>query len=327
MRKQEDDDDYFNQDVGNIVLLEHINIDIDSQDVASIFYCGGLGLTRDPFDKVSTNTSWINIGYQQIHATNTGDTQVLDGMIGIVLPDINLIERNLKRVQIKLQGTKFAFNRKKMNRSSGQSEFIHSVLNSGEDSDDTIDYLQVTCPYGNTFNVYQSEPLETPSDSSPKVTTSLSIHGGIGIIYVLFNCERGRSKSIADFYNDKLSANTIAKDGYCRVSVGPCQELLFREVDSVQEYTGYHIAIYISNFSGTFKKIDSNNLIWYGPRFSDHVTTLSDALQWKQFRFKDLKEQGTLVFTLEHEIRSMYHPSYRRPLVNRYGSIGIFCNQ
>jgi len=32
-------------------------------------------------------------------------------------------------------------------------------------------------------------------------------------------------------------------------------------------------------------------------------------------------------FYFEHEVRSMFHPSFHRPLVNRFGRTGIFCNQ
>jgi hypothetical protein len=38
-----------------------------------------------------------------------------------------------------------------------------------------------------------------------------------------------------------------------------------------------------------------------------------------QYRFKDIVDldSGELLFTVEHEVRSMRHPLYNRPLVNR----------
>ena len=37
------------EDLGNIVALEHVNVTVPDQQVATIFYVTGLGLTRDPF--------------------------------------------------------------------------------------------------------------------------------------------------------------------------------------------------------------------------------------------------------------------------------------
>ena len=37
------------ESVGNIVLLEHVNLRQDDQRIAGLFYVGGLGLTRDPY--------------------------------------------------------------------------------------------------------------------------------------------------------------------------------------------------------------------------------------------------------------------------------------
>jgi hypothetical protein len=38
-----------------------------------------------------------------------------------------------------------------------------------------------------------------------------------------------------------------------------------------------------------------------------------------QYRFQDIvdPDSGKVVFTIEHEVRSMKHPLYLRPLVNR----------
>ena len=35
------------QDVGNIVFLEHVNVRVPDQVIATRFYIAGLGLTRD----------------------------------------------------------------------------------------------------------------------------------------------------------------------------------------------------------------------------------------------------------------------------------------
>ena len=45
--------DYTEEDVGNIVLLEHVNLQIPDQPTAILFYVVGLGFTRDPYLSVS----------------------------------------------------------------------------------------------------------------------------------------------------------------------------------------------------------------------------------------------------------------------------------
>ncbi len=37
------------EDLGNVVALEHVNVTVPDQHVATVFYITGLGLTRDPF--------------------------------------------------------------------------------------------------------------------------------------------------------------------------------------------------------------------------------------------------------------------------------------
>ena len=36
------------EDLGNVVALEHVNIRVPDQRIATLFYITGLGLTRDP---------------------------------------------------------------------------------------------------------------------------------------------------------------------------------------------------------------------------------------------------------------------------------------
>lgn len=80
--------------------------------------------------------------------------------------------------------------------------------------------------------------------------------------------------------------------------------------------------------------------------------TLQEAQKYHQFRVLDIiDEEGNVLLQLEHEVcsrlagmtwrgvasllthayitqtRSMFHPSYMRPLVNRMGSVGIYCTQ
>ena len=74
------------EDLGNVVKLEHVNVTIPDQSLATLFYVAGLGLTRDPYIMVSTNNMWINVGRSQFHLP-TGKPQTLRGHTGIIVPD------------------------------------------------------------------------------------------------------------------------------------------------------------------------------------------------------------------------------------------------
>jgi len=87
------------QDIGNIVLLEHINVDILDPVKAFLFYCDGLGMTRDPFRKGDTSTTWINIGIQQIHLPYVKSSQKVGGLIGLLVPDAKQVMNNLRRLK------------------------------------------------------------------------------------------------------------------------------------------------------------------------------------------------------------------------------------
>src|SRR5260370_511026 len=84
------------EDVGNVVALEHVNVRIPDQQIATVFYVTGLGLTRDPYIMTGIDNMWINVGRSQFHLP-TGKAQVLRGRTGIVLPDREALLRRPAR--------------------------------------------------------------------------------------------------------------------------------------------------------------------------------------------------------------------------------------
>ena len=85
-----------------------------------------------------------------------------------------------------------------------------------------------------------------------------------------------------------------------RVKVGKNQHLQFRETDRPQpEYDGHHVQIYITNFSGPYRRLSERGLIF------------SEDNQY-QYRFRDIVDlaSGKHLFTIEHEVRSATHPMY-----------------
>jgi len=80
--------DYGEEDVGNIISLEHVNVQISDQALATLFYVVGLGGTRDPYLNVGLNNMWVNVGEQRF-LLPTRSPQVVRCRIGIVVPDLS----------------------------------------------------------------------------------------------------------------------------------------------------------------------------------------------------------------------------------------------
>src|SRR6202030_4815406 len=72
------------------------------------------------------------------------------------------------------------------------------------------------------------------------------------------------------------------------------------------EFDNHQVAICLVNFSGPYRKLRERNLV-------------SQEDNRYQYRFRDIVDldTGRLLFTIEHEVRSVTHPMYLRPLINR----------
>ena len=258
------------QDLGNIVLLEHVNVCIPDQRLATIFYLSGLGLTRDPYLMAGVDNMWINAGRSQFHLPSRG-TQVLRGHVGIVMPDLAALKRRLQKVAPLLAETRFAW-------------------------EERGGAVEATCPWGNRYRCYAPAPEFGSAE--------------LAIAYVEFDVPPGSAAGITRFYQQIMNAHAQLETGATAVAVistGAAQRLRFRETTRpLPEYDGHHIQVYITDFSGPHRRLLERGLI----------TEESDEYQ---YRFRDLVDpaDGRKLFTIEHEIRSLTHPLYARPLVNR----------
>jgi hypothetical protein len=260
------------EDIGNIVKLEHVNVRVTDQRLATLFYVAGLGYTRDPFIMVSTNNMWINMGVSQFHLP-TGGPDVVRGVAGLVMPDRQALLARLARVKGELHGTKFAFAE-------------HN------------DYVEATCPWGNRFRLH--EPNEKLF--GPVV---------LGLPYIAFEVPVGTADGIARFYREVMGTQaTTGDDGEGHkawVQAGNKQHLIFLETDKkLPEYDQHHIQLYIADFAKPYQKLRALGLL--------SIDTLEH-----EYRFIDIVDLDTrkVLFQVEHEIRSMRHPLYGRPLINR----------
>jgi hypothetical protein len=127
---------------------------------------------------------------------------------------------------------------------------------------------------------------------------------------VEFEVPQGSAAGIARFYREFLQAHAELQAGAqptAVVSTGAAQRLRFREsTRPLPEYDGHHLQVYVTDFSGPHRRLLERGL----------VTEESDEYQ---YRFRDLVDpaSGKPLFTIEHEVRSLTHPLYGRPLVNR----------
>lgn len=259
------------EDVGNVVEMEHVNVTVPDQILATWFYVVGLGFTRDPYMNVSPANIWVNVGEQEFHLPTRGP-QVIPGHVGVVVPDLESLKERLRSVEAPLAGTQFAWSAKK-------------------------DYVAATCPWGNQFRCYA--PGAEFGDME------------VGIPYVELLVKPGSAEGIARFYRQVLQTEaSVSKKSAAKtatVAVGPGQVLRFRETsDPLPEYPGHHVAVYVANMSGPYAFLSERGLIM-------------EEIRNHQFRFKEIvdPETGELVAELEHEVRSLKHPMYGRPFVNR----------
>lgn len=266
------------QDVGNIIGMEHVNVTVPDQELALRFYISGLGLTRDPYMMVGPENMWVNVGDQQFHLP-TRDPQVLTGCIGLVVSDLDALQRRLTRLEDKLSGTAFGWKARK-------------------------DYVEVTCPWGNQLRCHAPGPEF--GDIS------------LGMPYVEVLVKPRTARGIADFYRTVMHAPaTVVKDKQgtlAQVGMGRSQVLRFRETDqSLPEYDGHHIAVYVADFSSPHAVLKRQKLI-------------TEESNDYQYRFQAIvnPKTGKLLCELEHEVRSLYHPMYGRELVNRNSAQNIF---
>ena len=263
--------DRHQQDVGNILMLEHVNVRVPDQRLATAFYIQGLGFTRDPYIMVGVENMWINMGQTQFHLP-TGEPNLMRGHVEIVVPDLEALTARLESARGLLAGTKFAF--------------------TVEDK-----YVAVTAPWGNRLRLYAAGPAF--GDWT------------LGINHVEFPVATGYADGIARFYQQVMGAPaavTPDADGVAaHVRIGQRQELVFRETAApIPAYDGYHVAVYIANFSGPHEWLDKHGLV-------------SEESQDYQYRFEKIVDPDTreVLCVIEHEVRSFTHPMFLRPLVNR----------
>jgi len=155
------------------------------------------------------------------------------------------------------------------------------------------DCIEATDPWGTRVRCHAPSPEYGPID--------------LGLAYVDFDVAPGTAEGIARFYNEVMEAPATASQGRAVVRIGKHQKLIFTETKAKQpEYDGHHIQVYIHDFSKPYNWLLERGL----------VTMETDEAEWRFQWIVDPKD-GKKLFQIEHEVRSMKHRLFNRPLVNR----------
>lgn len=197
-------------DVGNVVLLEHINLTVPDIELATAFYVTALGLTRDPYMDFGTFNTWVNAGETQFHLPR-GNAQRWRGRIGLVVNNLQDIEAGLRFAQPALEGSKFAI----------------------EKASDK--HWQVTCPWGNQLDV------RTPGETGP----ALGIH--YATYPIPTGSAPGVARFYEQVIGSPATVNegsaTVQMGRFQQL-------IFEETVGEIPQYDGHHIAVYLCNFSG-----------------------------------------------------------------------------
>jgi len=164
---------------------------------------------------------------------------------------------------------------------------------------ETNDGVETTCPWGNRIRCHAPDAARFG-----RIT--------VGMPYVEFDIPEGTSlPAIGRFYREIMGGVADmaedARGAFAWAVLGDGNKAVFRQMAGpIPAYDGHHIQITLADFSGPYKKLLERGLI----------TEESDQ---HQYRFTDIVDLDTnkLLFQIEHEVRSMRHPLYGRPLVNR----------
>ena len=154
--------------------------------------------------------------------------------------------------------------------------------------------VEVTCPWGNRIRCHAPDPARFGPIA-------------LGMPYVELDAPKNTAARIARFYREVLGnpAEVVGGDT-ARVPAGGTT-LVFRETAAMRpDYHGDHIQITLADFANPHARLLERGL----------VTQESNEFQYRFQNIVDL-DTGDLLVTVEHEVRSMRHPFYARPLVNR----------
>ena len=160
------------------------------------------------------------------------------------------------------------------------------------------DTTEVTCPWGNSMRVHAPDE-------------KLFGRMNLGMPYVEVDSMPGSSAGIVKFYQQIIqTGGAVGEDSrgkFARIPIGLSESVVYRETKRASiPFDGHHIQVAFADFSGPHRKLVERGLI-------------TEESNESQYRFQDIVclDTGKILSSIEHEVRSMRHPMFARPLVNR----------
>jgi len=258
-------------EVGTFVHFEHVNYRVPEHRLAHLYFCAGLGFTRDPTRMVGIDNMWVNAGRNQFHLP-IGPATPFRGEVGVIVPDVDEVERRFAADKPRYEGSLFS-----CTREGGT--------------------LRTTTPWGHPVRVHPAGMLQ---NRFPQ-----------GIGYVEFWVAPGTAPGIASFYRDLIGCPSelepVEGAPTAHVIAGPGTTFRFVErPDGGAVPHCNHVAVYLSNYHATYEKLS-------------RLGCIMEPDADEQFRFHHIKhpKTGELLYSFEHEMRSLHHPDFGKPLVNR----------
>lgn len=153
----------------------------------------------------------------------------------------------------------------------------------------TAGSIDVMCPWGNRLRCVESETVR------------------LGIVALELDTPSGTVDGIAQFYREVFATPAVVEAGRAVVPCGLHTAMVFCETASAQrDYDGAHVQIALADFSGPHTKLLARGLV-------------TEESSQHQYRFQEIvdPDTGSKLCEVEHEVRSMRHPMFARPLVNR----------
>ncbi|MCZ6843537.1 MAG: VOC family protein [SAR324 cluster bacterium] len=207
-------------ELGSFVALDHVNLRVPDQHLATLFFLEGLGLTRDPYRMTGTSNMWVNIGAQQFHLPTT-EPMPFPGVIGLVVPRLDAVRERLKRVAPKLKSTAFSWQ-------DGKAA------------------IAAQDPWGRRVRVHQA------GGAVPAMSN-------MALAYVEIWVPKGSAAPIAAFYEQVIGAPcALAGPGKSRaaVAVGPHQSLRFVErANAPAGSHNNHLALYLTRYQDVYARM------------------------------------------------------------------------
>lgn len=330
---------------GGLLLVEHLNVNILSNDLATEFY-GALGCSRNEQMLAVRPMLHANVGVMcQFHLPSPAipsGKEILEEGEGAQVwrGEIEVLYANAAELQNSVD---------RLGKLQGKAGFEKLKCTAGE-----AGTTKVVGPYGNRFllrvcspdkvgawteknglmpnmrplpenlEAMKKDPMGRGSGVPPSPRPTCLGLGDISVEVPI-----GAAAGIGRFYRDYFNFEVQEfGPGICAVVGGPenAQRILFKDTAGASATpgtkSGEHICMYVGNLDGVFTKLKQNpgkDLIWQNPRFKmlDWVDTIEDCRRDKALRFRDIVDPldpEKVIFQLEHEVRAM--DNIRCPLYN-----------